>query len=230
MANDGTAITQPVSRQGSSGQNHTVSRGRQAPTAAPDRLVRTTEGHTTAWSPSIQRRYGFTSEQAHGRTSHRLLRTLFPQALTAIEATLVQRNTWSGGLIRRRADGTAVMAMNHWYVYHDVDCQACLVAEVHADIPHDGSAARYELADVLAALAHELSEPLLAISNHVDGAQRNLQVGRPNLNSVREAIARASVQIARGAEGVHLLRELSNGMGWVNAARWRSRQAGSVSV
>lgn len=213
MANDGGVVArQPVSSYGPSGQNHAVSRGRHAPTAASDRLIRTMEGRITAWPPGMQRRYGFTSAEAHGRTSHQLLRTVFPQALTEIEATLVKRNTWSGGLIHRRADGTAVMALNHWYVYHDVDLQTCLVAEVHASIPQDRSAVRHELADVLAALAQELSEPLLAISNYVDGAQRDLEVGWPNLNSVREAIARASMQIARGTEGVHLLRELSNGL------------------
>jgi two-component system, LuxR family, sensor kinase FixL len=175
-------------------------------------LIRTMEGHITSWSPDMQRRYGFTSEEAQGRTSHDLLRTIFPQALEAIEAILVQRNAWRGGLIHRRADGTAIMAINHWYVYHDVDRQARLVTEVHSDITEDGGAVRDELADLLAALAHELSEPLLAIGNDVDGAQRSLEVGWPDLKSVREAIARAATQIARGAEGVHLLRELSNGM------------------
>jgi signal transduction histidine kinase len=193
-------------------QSEGVSDGQRGLSAAPDRLIRTMEGHITAWSPGMQRRYGFTSEEAHGRTSHQLLRTTFPQALQAIEATLVHLNTWSGGLIHRRADGRAVMAVNHWYVYRDVDRQACLVKEVHSDIVPEGDGACQQLADVLAALAHELSQPLTAISNYVDAAQRSLQQGWPDLRSVREAIARAANQITRGAEGVHLLRELANGM------------------
>jgi PAS domain S-box-containing protein len=212
MVNDGSAATQSSGKHSPSHHSHGVSHGRQASTAAPDRMIRTTEGRITAWSPGMQRRYGFTSEEAQGRISHQLLRTAFPQALQAIEATLERQNSWSGGLIHRRADGTAVMAINHWYVYHDVDCQSRLVTEVHSDIADYGGAVRDELADVLAALAHELSEPLLAIGNDLDGAQRSLQVGWPDLNSVREATARASSQIARGAESVHLLRELSNGM------------------
>jgi len=207
MVNDGSAVTQ------SSGKHSDgVSHGRQASTAAPDRMIRTTEGRITAWSPGMQRRYGFTSEEAQGRISHQLLRTAFPQALQAIEATLEQQNSWSGGLIHRRADGTAVMARNHWYVYHDADCQSRFVAEVHSNIAQDGNAVRDELADVLAALAHELTEPLVAISDYVDGAQRSLRAGWPDLNSVREAIERASTQIARGAEGMRLLRELADTM------------------
>ena len=65
---------------------------------------------------------------------------------------------------------------------------------------------------MLAALAHELSEPLTAISNYVDGAQRILQRGWPDLENVRKAVAQTSAQIARGAEGVQLLRDLANVM------------------
>jgi hypothetical protein len=61
-------------------------------------------------------------------------------------------------------------------------------------------------------LAQELTEPLLAISDYVNGAQRSLQAGWPDLNSVREAIERASTQIARGADGMRLLRELADTM------------------
>ncbi len=47
----------------------------------------------------------------------------------------------------------------------------------------------------------------MAISDYVNGAQRSLQAGWPDLNSVREAIERVSTQIARGADGMRLLRE-----------------------
>ena len=217
MVNDGSAVTQSSgklspSKLSPSKQSHSVSHGRQASTTAPDRMIRTTEGRITAWSPGMQRRCGFTSEEAQGRISHQLLRTAFPQALQAIEATLEQQNSWSGGLIHHRADGTAVMTRNHWHVYHDADRQSRFVAEVHSNIAQDGSAVRDEFADVIAALAQELTEPLLAISDYVNGAQRSLQAGWPDLNSVREAIERASTQIARGADGMRLLRELADTM------------------
>jgi len=83
---------------------------------------------------------------------------------------------------------------------------------MHSNIARDGSTVRGELADVLAALAHELTEPLLAISNCVEGAQPSLQAGWTDLNSVREAIERAATQIARGADGMRLLRELAETM------------------
>ena len=191
---------------GAEGGGHGKAKSR----APPGRLIRTMEGHITSWSADMQRRYGFTSEEAEGHTSHQLLRSIFPQALPTIEITLRQRNSWSGGVIHHHADGRAVMAANHWYVYRDVDRQACLVTEVHSDIAPDGSDVVHQLADVLAALARELSEPLTAINNYVAGVQLVLQQGWPDRQSVREALAQASRQIVRGAEGVNLLRHLAN--------------------
>jgi phosphoglycerate-specific signal transduction histidine kinase len=61
-------------------------------------------------------------------------------------------------------------------------------------------------------LAHELSEPMTAISAYVNGAQRILQSGWPDLASARVAMARASDQIARGGEWLRLSRELAAAM------------------
>jgi hypothetical protein len=197
---------------GAGGEGLGVTHGEARPGAPPGRLIRTMEGHITSWSVDMQRRYGFSSEEAEGRTSHQLLRTIFPQELPAIEITLRQQNNWSGGLIHRHADGRAVMAANHWYVFRDVDRQACLVTEVHSDIASEGSGVFHRVADVLAALARELSEPLTAINNYVAGVQLILQQGWPDRQSVREAMEQASGQLVRGTEGVNLLRHLASDM------------------
>lgn len=219
MANDNGDIAGLTRGKAADSEGLGVSQDEARSRAPPARLIRTMEGRITSWPADMQRRYGFTSEQAQGRTSHQLLRSIFPQALQAIEAMLRQRNSWSGGVIHRHADGRAIVAANHWYVYRDIDRQACLVTEVHADIAPadigpDGSGALHQradiIADVLAALARELSEPLSAINNYVAGVQLILQQGWPDRQSVTEAMAQASRQIVRGAEGVNLLRRLAN--------------------
>ena len=151
---------------------------------------------------------GFSSSEAVRCPSHQLLRTTFPQALPEIAATLARQKTWSGVLIHRHADGRAIMTVNHWYVHQDIGNQAGLVTEVHYNITQVGKIASHQLANALAALAHEFSEPLTAVSNYVDGTQRFLQRGWPDLENVRKAMAQASDQIARSAEGVRLLRDL----------------------
>jgi signal transduction histidine kinase len=207
MLNDAGATSRPANSR-----IDAVSHGQGTPTASPDTLIRTMEGHITSWSLGMEQRYGFTSAEALGHISHQLLRTTFPQALQEIAAILVYQNTWSGGLIHRHADGSAVMVVNHWYVHRDINNQVCLVTEVHSNIAKEGNVGYQQLADVLAMLAHELSEPLTAISNYVDGAQRVLEVGSPDLENARKAIAQASNQVARSAEGIRLLRDLAIGM------------------
>ena len=193
-------------------QPNGVCLGRGMLTASPDRLIRTMEGRITSWSPGMQRRYGFTRQDARGQTSHQLLRTTFPQTLQEIEATLVHRNSWSGGLIHRHADGNAVMTANHWQMHRNSDDQVCLVTEVHSDIAQESERVYHELADVLSALAHELGEPLIAIYNDFDAMQQVFQPGRRAPENMRIAIELASGQIARSAGGVLLLRHLANRM------------------
>lgn len=201
-------ITEPFASIRSGG----LSRSNGTQTTSPDILIRTMDGHITSWPPEMERRYGFSSSQALGCTSHQLLRTTFPQALPEIEAALVCQKTWSGLLLHRRADGRPVMTVNHWYLHQDIGKQASLVTEVHSNILQEGRGTCRQLADVVAALAHELSEPLTAISNYVDGAQRILQRGWPDIENLRSAVAQTSAQIARGAEGVQLLRDLADVM------------------
>ena len=186
-----------------------ISLSKGARTVSTNTLIRTTDGHITSWPPDMEQRYGFASSEAVGCASHQLLRTTFPQALPEIAATLARQKTWSGVLIHRHADGRAIMTANHWYVHQDIGTQAGLVTEVHSNIAQVGKIAYHQLANALAALAHELSEPLTAVSNYVDGTQRILQRGWPDLENVRKAMAQASDQIARSAEGVRLLRDLA---------------------
>jgi CRP-like cAMP-binding protein len=102
-------------------------------TASPGLLIRTIEGRLTFWPAGMEQRYGFTSKQALGQISHKLLRTAFPQALSRIEATLLRQSNWSGGLVHRHADGRAIMAIGHWYLQRTADGRDALITEVHSD-------------------------------------------------------------------------------------------------
>jgi hypothetical protein len=161
----------------------------------------------------MERRYGFTSEQACGHTSHTLLRTVFPQTLEEIEAALRYHNTWRGGVIHRHADGRAVVTVSHWQMHRGFDNTSALITEMHSNIAADCGGACGDFADVLVALTRELDANLAAISTCVGGVQRTLQAGWPDLNSVRAAMIQASGQIDRGIDGVSCLRHLAASMG-----------------
>ncbi len=165
---------------------------------------RSIDGSIISWSDGMQRRYGFTAEQAVGAISHRLLRTAFPIALHEIEAALLKKRSWHGGLIHRHANGRPIMVTSHW-VLHRRGARAASVSvtETHFD------AISIELADLFAIMANELSQPLTAIASYVGGARRVLQGHKPDADMARLAIAMAACQIERGAAQVQLMRSLA---------------------
>ena len=179
------------------------------PSDALATLIRTMDERITFWSPAMEVRYGFTREQALGRAAHELLRTTFWHPLHEIETALVAQNSWTGGLIHRHADGTPMVTANHWYFHSDRDGRGALVTELHADIVPRGTMAGRQLADVLASLAHELSQPLTAISGYVSASQIDLQRGWPDRKRQREAMTRTAAELARTTQMLRLLRDLS---------------------
>ena len=179
--------------------------GEQMPTAPPDLLIRTMDGHITLWPAGMEQRYGFTSEQALGHVTHQLLKTIYPQALKEIDETLLRQSNWTGGLIHRHADGRAVMVVGHWYLHRNIEGYDAVISEGHSD------AVGQQLGDLIAVLADELSQPLAAITGYIDGAQRILDRAWPDLDSLRKSMMLAADQIARSAEGVKLMRDLAYG-------------------
>ena len=132
---------------------------------SPAALIRGMDGFIAYWSSAMEDRYGFTAEQAVGRVSHQLLRTSSWQEIGEIEAVLVDRNVWDGGLIHRRADGQSVLAANHWHLHRRTNDQDMLVTELHSDIVAAGTDAGRQLADVMTAITQELSQPLTALGS-----------------------------------------------------------------
>ena len=143
----------------------------------PATLIRTMEGHIAFWSPAMEQRYGFAPEEAVGQVSHQLLRTSSWQEIGEIQAVLVDRNVWDGGLIHRRADGQPVMAANHWHLHRRTNDQEMLVTELHSDIVVAGTDAGHQLADVMTTMAQELSQPLTALGSYISGVRRGLRTG-----------------------------------------------------
>jgi PAS domain S-box-containing protein len=61
------------------------------------------------WNAGAERLYGFTSEEAVGRTSHALLQTKFPVGFTELITRLRNERHWSGALRHVCKDGREVI-------------------------------------------------------------------------------------------------------------------------
>jgi len=67
------------------------------------------------------------------------------------------------------------------------------------------------MAQLGAALAHALNQPLTATANYIRAAERLLAERAPNLARAGEALARAAAQTARAAQIIHRLRAFAPG-------------------
>jgi two-component system, LuxR family, sensor kinase FixL len=179
---------------------------------APAMLIRTLQGHITLWSPAMELRYGFSAGEALGRVAHELLRTVLVKPQGEIEAELVQRKSWSGGFIHRRADGRLVMSAHHWHLHQPTDDDEPLLSELHTDIAIADEHTATVLADIIGVISHELSQPLSAITSYIDGANRALQPAWPDKVSSSQALTAAMQQIERVKEGMALFRELGQSL------------------
>ena len=179
-------------------------------TQMPAALIRTLEGRIAYWSPAMEQRYGFAAEEAVGQQAHGLLQTRSWQALHEIEATLESRHSWIGGLIHQRADERPVIAAHRWQLHRtggDI-----FVTEVHADIVSADAPQAEQLADVIATMAQELSQPLAALGGYIGGVQRAFGRPRPDRSHLEHGMVEAAKQITRTGELLQRMRAIGENL------------------
>lgn len=96
-------------------------------------MVRNRDGTIRYWSDGARRMYGWETKKALGEVSHRLLKTEFPVPLDTIEAELLAKGFWEGGLIHQRVDGSKVSVKSRWELQLDIDSkdQSVTVVEIN---------------------------------------------------------------------------------------------------
>ena len=97
-------------------------------------IVRDLDGTIRLWTRGMEDLYGFTSLEAIGKQSHRLLRTRFPVPLEEIEARLLADESWSGELHHTRRDGVEITVSTRWALGRNRHTHDLIVSEVNHDI------------------------------------------------------------------------------------------------
>jgi PAS domain S-box-containing protein len=82
-------------------------------------MVRDFNGTIRFWSNGCRDIYGWTATEAVGRSSHDLLKTVFPVPLADIEAALLRDGEWRGELRHRTRDGKEVIVAARKILHHD---------------------------------------------------------------------------------------------------------------
>jgi PAS domain S-box-containing protein len=97
-------------------------------------FVRTMNEVITYWNRGAEELYGWPPEEAVGKSSHELLRTVFPSPLDEIKAELLQTGRWEGELKHTKADGTEVVVSSRWSLRRDEQERPIAVLETNNDI------------------------------------------------------------------------------------------------
>ena len=86
------------------------------------------------WNQGARELYGWKAEDAMGKQSHKLLRTIFPVMLDDLRAELLGTGRWEGELERTKADGTQVVVASRWSLQRDEQGQPLAILETSNDI------------------------------------------------------------------------------------------------
>lgn len=175
------------------------------------------------WNKGAEDRYGWSREEAVGKVSHDIVRTVFPSPLLEINAELMRTGRWEGELLHIRRDGSQVVAASRWALQRDEQGNPIAVLETNNDITERKRTeealqkVRSELTHVTrvmtlgeltASIAHEVNQPLAAIVTNGNACLRWLGGAQPNLTEGRQAVERIIKDSYRASEVISRIRAL----------------------
>jgi PAS domain S-box-containing protein len=97
-------------------------------------LVRDMQDRITYWNHGARELYGYSPEEALGKVTHKLLRTVPSQSLTNIRKKLERDNRWSGELVHTCKDGTKVIVISRWSLDRDAKGRPSSILETNTEI------------------------------------------------------------------------------------------------
>ena len=96
--------------------------------------IRSMSGVIEYWNRTAEKLYGWTADEAIGRVSHALFKTVFPAPLDRIESELLHTGCWEGELVHALKDGTRVIVASRWSLLRDEGSAPIAILETNSDI------------------------------------------------------------------------------------------------
>lgn len=97
-------------------------------------FVRDLDDKIVLWNKGSFKLYGYSVEEALGRSSHDLLKTKFPEPLAQIKQKLVKAGIWEGELVHLRRDETPMVVASTWVLQYDNEGNPKRILEANTDI------------------------------------------------------------------------------------------------
>jgi len=97
-------------------------------------FVRDRGGVITFWNKTAEQAYGWSAEDALGKSADELLQTQYPDRREIIEAGLLGTGRWEGRVQQRTKDGAVLTVDARWALQHDRLGKPVGVLESHTDV------------------------------------------------------------------------------------------------
>jgi PAS domain S-box-containing protein len=174
----------------------------------------------TFWNRGAQELYGWTAEEAIGKHSHQLLRTVFPVQIGEIQAELLRTGRWEGELEKTKGDGTRVVVASRWSLRRNEQEVPIAILETNNDITErkraeeevrklnqelgkrtiELEAINQELEAFAYSISHDLRAPLRHMAGFTELLQKNASAqvdekGRRYMMMILESAKRMGVLI-----------------------------------
>jgi len=187
-------------------------------------FVRDMRDIITYWNRAAEEMYGWTRNEAVGRVSHELLKTIFPMPLEQIMADVHRARRWEGELVHTGRNGAQIVVASRWSLQQDERGAAVTILETDNDITEQKRAeeallkAQTDLAhasrvatlgELAASIVHEVNQPIAAIVSNGDACLRWLGQKPPDLGEARESVEAMIRDSYRAGEVVRRLRGLA---------------------
>jgi PAS domain S-box-containing protein len=174
------------------------------------------------WNRAAENLYGFSREEAVGRTTHELLRTEHQVPISIFEAEFEREGHWTGELIHTAHDGRKVIVESRHVMVRESDGRT-LVFETNRDVTERKRTqeslqqAQENLArtnrvmlvgEMTASIAHEVNQPIAAVVTSAGACVRWLAAEPPDMEKAGQALQRIIRDGTRAGEVIGRVRAL----------------------
>lgn len=150
-------------------------------------MVRDISERIIFWNRGAERRYGWTKEQALGRTVHQLLQTEFDRPLEEIRSELFAKGSLTLELIHSTRDGVRIIVESRWTIRRDKQGEPFAIMEINNDISK-----RKRAEKALQAAKEELEQRVAERTAELQSANERLSLELERRGRVQEMLRKGA--------------------------------------
>ncbi|WP_397453083.1 nitrogen regulation protein NR(II) [Pseudomonas sp. NA-150] len=187
-------------------------------------VVRDMQHRILSWNPGAEALYGWSAKEVLGKKITDLLQSKISASFDEIMRIMLAEGAWEGEITSTCKNGRRVTVTSRWSLSRDRSGNPRTVLVTNNDITAARQAeealhrSQVELAhitrvttlgELAASIAHEVNQPLAAVTTNAEAGLRWLNREVPDLGEVRSAISRISSEAQRAGEVIKRIRALS---------------------